>query len=334
MADVLFIKRVPNGGDSTKTDALQEAETGDTLGTAHGGSGRTGITADTFLYASATDTFSEAPLTAAGRALLDDADAATQRATLGVAIGTDVQAYDATLQSLSSLGTVADRLAYTTALDTWAETAITSFGRSLIDDADAATARATLGFISPILDKASPGAIGGTTPSTGAFTTLSVSQGQIAFPATQNPSADVNTLDDYEEGTWTATVADAATGGNTSTTGAGTYTKIGNQVRILVRIADIDTTPLTGTNELYILGIPFMAADLSTFQFNLGHLGVSRATQGAGCVGIKSSITDNTDYIRLREDYNNGSVNFSYSLINQFTDDQADIYIDITYFTS
>jgi len=76
--------------------------------------------------------------------LSDVTDAATARANIGIAIGTNVQAFDATLQSLSALGTAADRIAYTTGVDTWAETAITSFGRSLIDDANAAAARTTL----------------------------------------------------------------------------------------------------------------------------------------------------------------------------------------------
>lgn len=76
---------------------------------------------------------------------LSDLDSAsTARTNLGVAIGTNVQAYDATLQSLSALGTVADRIAYTTALDTWAETTLTSFARTILDDANQAAVRTTL----------------------------------------------------------------------------------------------------------------------------------------------------------------------------------------------
>ncbi len=74
-------------------------------------------------------------------------DASAFRASYGLVIGTNVQAYDATLTSIASLGTAADKIAYTTGVDTWAETAITSFGRSLIDDADASAARTTLALV-------------------------------------------------------------------------------------------------------------------------------------------------------------------------------------------
>lgn len=72
--------------------------------------------------------------------------AATARTNLGVAIGTDVQAYDAGLQSISGLVTSANQTIYTTALDTYATTTLSAYGRTLIDDADAATARTTLGL--------------------------------------------------------------------------------------------------------------------------------------------------------------------------------------------
>jgi hypothetical protein len=50
----------------------------------------------------------------------------------------------------------------------------------------------------------------------------------IAFPATQSASADANTLDDYEEGTWTPT----AWGGGNITSASGRYIKIGKMVYV------------------------------------------------------------------------------------------------------
>ncbi len=103
--------------------------------------------ADKMLYTTGADTYAVADLTAAGRALLDDADAAAQRTTLGLAIGSDVQAHDAGLDSISGLTTAADKMIYTTGSDTYAVTDLTSAGRALLDDADAAAQRTTLGLV-------------------------------------------------------------------------------------------------------------------------------------------------------------------------------------------
>lgn len=63
----------------------------------------------------------------------------------GLTIGTDIQAYDAGLQSIAGLTTAADRMIYTTGSDTYAVTTLTAAGRALLDDADAAAQLATLG---------------------------------------------------------------------------------------------------------------------------------------------------------------------------------------------
>jgi hypothetical protein len=102
--------------------------------------------ADKMIYTTALDTYAVTDLTAAGRALLDDADASAQRTTLGLAIGTNVQAYDPGLQSIAGLTTTADRMIYTTASDTYAVTTLTAAGRAILDDADAAAQRTTLGL--------------------------------------------------------------------------------------------------------------------------------------------------------------------------------------------
>lgn len=51
-----------------------------------------------------------------------------------------------TTGTLNLLGSAADRILYTTGVNTWAETVSTSFGRSLMDDANAAAGLATLGI--------------------------------------------------------------------------------------------------------------------------------------------------------------------------------------------
>lgn len=103
--------------------------------------------ADSLPYFTGSGTAALTTLTSFIRTLLDDANQAAAQATLGIAIGTNVQAFDAFLTSIALLGTAADRMIYTTGVDTAAETVLTSFSRTLLDDADAATARTTLGLI-------------------------------------------------------------------------------------------------------------------------------------------------------------------------------------------
>ena len=56
-------------------------------------------------------------------------------------------ASDATLNSIADLGTAADKMIYTTGVDTWAETPLTSTARSLLDDASTSDMRTTLAVV-------------------------------------------------------------------------------------------------------------------------------------------------------------------------------------------
>ena len=139
-----------------------------------------------------------------GMTLWDDADASAARTTLGVAIGSDVQAYDAGLASIAGLTTAADRMIYTTASDTYAVATLTAAGRALLDDADASAQRTTLGLGSIATQAASSVAI------TGGAIDGTVIGGSTAA------AADFTTIDS----TGAATLASVATGALTVYTAA------------------------------------------------------------------------------------------------------------------
>jgi hypothetical protein len=87
----------------------------------------------------------------------------------------------------------------------------------------------------------------------------------ITFPATQVPSADANTLDDYEEGTWTPTALGGTSAGTTTYVGSplGFYTKVGNLVNAS---AYIGISAMTGTGNMH-LSLPFASNQ------NMNHVG-------------------------------------------------------------
>ena len=97
------------------------------------------------------------------------------------------------------------------------------------------------------IDKVQPGVV--TSSSLASGQTLAVNG--IAFPAAQSASSDANTLDDYEEGTWTPSFT---TGTFTYATRTGFYTKVGNIVNVQIFLA---TNSATGSGTVTISGLPF-----------------------------------------------------------------------------
>uniref|UniRef100_A0A6M3XKF2 Uncharacterized protein n=1 Tax=viral metagenome TaxID=1070528 RepID=A0A6M3XKF2_9ZZZZ len=98
--------------------------------------------------------------------------------------------------------------------------------------------------------------------------TINLTGGQIAFPATAAPSAGANTLDDYEEGTWTIGISfGGGVTGITYVASTGYYTKMGNIVNISGNVEL--TSKGTDTGAAKITGLPFTSGAISTASFRL-----------------------------------------------------------------
>lgn len=124
----------------------------------------------------------------------------------------------------------------------------------------------------------------------------------IAFPATQLASSDANTLDDYEEGTFTPTIAGSTTTGvGTYGVQTGNYTKIGNMVSVRIYL---QWSAHTGTGNISIAGLPFTCSQYAaasawvsnltltagnTFQAYIGNGGTSVSTEQAPSGGGTSA---------------------------------------------
>jgi len=110
--------------------------------------------------------------------------------------------------------------------------------------------------------------------------TINLTGGQIAFPATASASADANTLDDYEEGTWTPTDASGAGLSLSNTSGNCFYTKVGRTVTVTFRL----TYPSTASGSTAVVGgLPFLSIDASV---NVNAVCFGEQNFSAGAMGL------------------------------------------------
>ncbi|NBW22268.1 MAG: hypothetical protein EBR82_81385, partial [Caulobacteraceae bacterium] len=116
-------------------------------------------------------------------------------------------------------------------------------------------------------------AVGGATPST--------SGAGITFPATQSASTNANTLDDYEEGTWTPAVTSSGGGSATTTYATGSYIKIGSMVQYNLFVKLGTFTGAFGT--MRIDSFPFTVAYRSNYiDYPIGTQVIATSTKYAG----------------------------------------------------
>jgi hypothetical protein len=141
----------------------------------------------------------------------------------------------------------------------------------------------------------------GTLTAAGLVDLSGAAAGQIKFPAAQNASANANTLDDYEEGTWTPVLTTSGSVGDlviAYSSQVGRYVKIGKKVIAVFNIVTSTFTwSTTGAAGVWTLtGLPYASANVTgKFEYGpLGWQGVTKAsyTQCSCYVGVNVSAVN------------------------------------------
>ena len=126
--------------------------------------------------------------------------------------------------------------------------------------------------------------------------TATPSLDQVVFPAAQVPSAGANTLDDYEENTWTPVIGGSGgTSGQTYAYQVGWYVKVGKLVTVggYVELSAKGTI----TTNVQIQGLPFTIENVSNARA-VGSL--EWISLGTTWVSIVAELIPNTTVATLR----------------------------------
>lgn len=158
---------------------------------------------------------------------------------------------------------------------------------------------------------------------------VQLNTGRVIFPAVQNASTNVNTLDDYSEntaGTLTPGVSfGGASVGITYGTQNGYYVKVGRLVMVVGHIVLTAKGSSTGTAK--ITNLPYSAnggdrlgvvtfGDYQNFSFTAGHWLVGKVDQGAATAGIFEA-TNTSANSTLTDTHFTATTGFSFMAIYQ-----------------
>jgi hypothetical protein len=148
----------------------------------------------------------------------------------------------------------------------------------------------------------------------------------VTFPATQSASTDPNTLDDYEEGTWTCAIT---TGSGSITMNAsfdlGSYTRVG---RLVTLNGEFRVSAVSSPSGTAIITLPFAVASLSErASYATASLWMENASQNMNTYFVQAANGTTNLYI-----YAMGTTSYT-DTANNFSGNEI-FWVNITYQTA
>ena len=140
----------------------------------------------------------------------------------------------------------------------------------------------------------------------------------IDFSATSGTGTS-ELFDDYEEGTWTPDVQDTSGNSASTSSAAGTYTKVGDVVTAFMRIVDVNKSGLTSGDAIRVYGLPYTSAGTTRYG------GSAIINTWTGTTGLITQVIGGNAFVQFKTPDNGNA------LVSEITSGSADIYSQVTY---